>query len=77
MMAYLQIANGTKPGGFNTEFFRSDVPAEYTAYLVNCDPKNPGEPPPVPGGFEYECTEEQKSKLSYKEEEQWTYEVGA
>ena len=76
LMAYLQIANGTKPGGFNVEYFRSDVPAEYTAYLVNCDPDNPGEPPPLPGGFEYACTEEQKSRLSFEEEEQWTYEVG-
>lgn len=76
MMAYVQIANGTKPGGFNTEFFRSDVPAEYTNYIVNCDVNNPGVAPPVPGDFEYACTEDQKRKISYKEEEQWTYEVG-
>ena len=76
VMAYIQIANGTKPGGFNTEFFRSDVPAEYTAYIVNCDVDNPGVPPVINGFPPIECSEDQKRKISYKEEEQWTYEIG-
>jgi iron complex outermembrane receptor protein len=78
LMAYLQFANGTKPGGFNTEYYRSDIFAEYTEYLRDCDPTNP-EPPPEtvpPLDPAPECTEEEKSRLSYKEEEQWTYEVG-
>ncbi len=78
LLVYLQFANGTKPGGFNTEYYRSDIFAEYTEYLRDCDPENP-EPPPVtapPLNPSPECTEEEKSKLSYKEEEQWTYEAG-
>ena len=75
LMAYMQFANGTKPGGFNTEYYRSDIFSEYTEYLRDCDPENPGEPPEL-GAFMVECTEEEKNKLSYKEEEQWTYEAG-
>jgi outer membrane receptor protein involved in Fe transport len=78
LMTYLQVANGTKPGGFNTEYFRSDMHSEYTEYLRDCDPTNPA-PPPVtvpPLNPTPECTEEEKSKLSFKEEEQWTYEAG-
>ena len=78
LMAYVQFANGTKPGGFNTEYYRSDIFAEYTEYLRDCDLANP-EPPPQtfpPLNPPPECTEEDKSRLSFKEEEQWTYEVG-
>jgi iron complex outermembrane receptor protein len=78
LMAYMQFANGNKPGGFNTEYYRSDIFAEYTEYLRDCDPSD-AEPPPLtspPLDPEPECTEEEKSRLAYKEEEQWTYEAG-
>ena len=75
MMFYLLLAKGNKPGGFNTEYYRSDIFAEYTEYLRDCDPDNPGMPPLIPG-FTVECSEEEKSRLTFKEEEQWTYEVG-
>jgi outer membrane receptor protein involved in Fe transport len=75
LLAYVQFANGTKPGGFNTEYYRSDIFSEYTEYLRDCDPMDPGMAPIIPG-FTVECTAEDKGKLSYKEEEQWTYEAG-
>jgi iron complex outermembrane receptor protein len=75
LMLYFQGANGTKPGGFNTEYFRSDIPAEYTEYLLNCDPANPGTPPVIPG-FDVTCDQQTKDQLTFSEEEQWTYEVG-
>ncbi len=73
MLLYGLIAKGNKPGGFNEEYFRSDIPSEFTAYLVNCQPGDPIGPG-IP--LDTECTEEQKAKLQFKEEEQWTYEVG-
>ncbi|MAF84775.1 MAG: hypothetical protein CL797_11840 [Chromatiales bacterium] len=73
LMTYALVAKGTKPGGFNTEYYRSDIFSEFTEYLVDCDPANPGTPPntnPLAN-----C-EEEKSNLAFKEEEQWTYEAG-
>jgi outer membrane receptor protein involved in Fe transport len=77
-MAYVQIANGTKPGGFNTEYYRSDIFSEYTEYLRDCDPANPDLPPATTPPLDPppECTEEEKGNLYIKEEEQWTYEAG-
>lgn len=75
LMFYVQGANGTKPGGFNSEFFRSDIPAEWTDYIINCDPANPGTPPILPG-FTVECDQDIKDNVTFKEEEQWTYEFG-
>ena len=72
LMLYLLAAKGNKPGGFNAEYFRSDVPPEYTDFLVNCQP---GDPPPLPQVGP--CTQEDKDRLTFDEEEQWTYEAGA
>ena len=33
---YFLVAKGNKPGGFNTEFFRSDVPSEWTEFTRDC-----------------------------------------
>ncbi|MCP4924622.1 MAG: TonB-dependent receptor [Gammaproteobacteria bacterium] len=73
LMAYVLVAKGTKPGGFNADYYRSDIFFEYTDYLVNCDPTNPGSPPnTIPLA---NCAET-KDNLVFKEEEQWTYEAG-
>jgi len=77
ILVYVLTAKGNKPGGFNNEFFRSDVPAEYTQFLLNCMPgdilnvPSPAGPPIVAV-----CTEQLKDDLFYSEEEQWTYETG-
>ena len=75
MLVYGLVAKGNKPGGFNVEYFRSDVPSEFSRFLVECEvgtslPPNPG----FPQGLD--CTEEAKDRLQFKEEEQWTYEAG-
>jgi outer membrane receptor protein involved in Fe transport len=74
MLVYGLIAKGNKPGGFNEEYWRNDVPSEYSNFLVNCEIGDeiffPGDTGLV------ECTEEFKGKAQYSEEEQWTYEIG-
>jgi len=72
MNFYFLIAKGNKPGGFNTEFFRSDVPSELTKYWQTCDPHTS---PPEPNTL-LPCTEEIKDRFTFSEEDQWTYEVG-
>jgi outer membrane receptor protein involved in Fe transport len=67
---YVLAAKGTKPGEFNTEFFRSGTaPDAVNAALEGCTPPPVGEPPITP------CGDEQLAIV--KEEEQWTYEIGA
>lgn len=70
---YGLIAKGNKPGGFNREYFRSDVPSEYTLWLMTCED---GDPPPSSLPQLNPCNELEKSFLTYEEEEQWTYEAG-
>ncbi len=73
LLFYGLVAKGNKPGGFNKDLFRSDIPAEYTQFQTNCQPGDllsvPNIPPVV-------CNQEQKDDLTVKEEEQWTYELG-
>ena len=73
LMVYALVAKGNKPGGFNKDLFRSDVPAEFSEFLVNCET---GDVLAVPGSPPYECTDEFKADATFKEEEQWTYEAG-
>ena len=73
ILVYGLVAKGNKPGGFNNEFFRSDVPAEYTNFLLNCSIGDtlrliqPNGPP-----LTYECTQQFKDDVFFAEEEQWT-----
>lgn len=69
---YGLVAKGTKPGEFNTEFFRSTVrPDAAMAGLEGCSPPaNPTSPLLV-----RPCLPEALGVVP--EEEQWTYEVGA
>ncbi len=73
MLVYTLVAKGNKPGGFNNDLFRSDVPAEFSDFLVNCEI---GDELLIPGAGRYQCTEEFKADATFKEEEQWTYEAG-
>ncbi len=73
VLVYGLVAKGTKPGGFNKDLFRSDVPAEFSDFLVNCEIGDLLIEPGIPA---YRCTEELKSDAGFAEEEQWTYEVG-
>lgn len=73
MMFYLLAAKGNKPGGFNAEYFRADVPAEFTRFLLTC---TPGDPTPISLPLGIACTQEDKDLLHIAEEEQWTYEAG-
>ena len=72
MLAYVLLAKGNKPGDFNKDQFRSDIPAEFTEFQINCEI---GDEVMV-GGLLVECTEQLKSDLTVEEEEQWTYEFG-
>jgi len=72
MLLYGLVAKGNKPGGFNKDLLRSDVPAEFTQFQINCEIGDIL----VVEGHEFECTEQFKADLTYKEEEQWTYEFG-
>ncbi|MFQ5634805.1 MAG: TonB-dependent receptor, partial [Gammaproteobacteria bacterium] len=74
MLIYGLIAKGNKPGGFNEEYFRSDVPTEFSQFLVDCGSGEIGSGLGIPAGTV--CTPEFKSKATFAEEEQWTYEVG-
>jgi len=78
LMLYFQGANGTSPGGFNEELYRSDIPAEWTEWIINCDPDSPDLGPSIPGFTPnpLECDPELKQFLTHEEQEQWTYEVG-
>jgi outer membrane receptor protein involved in Fe transport len=68
LMLYLLTAKGNKPGDFNTEFFRSGIAVEAVlAGLNGCVPSVP--PDVIP------CISEPLAIV--KEEEQWTYEIGA
>jgi len=68
ILTYGLIAKGNKPGDFNKDLFRSDIPAEFTDFQINCE---------IGDVFmNVECTELLKSDLTIKEEEQWTYEFG-
>jgi outer membrane receptor protein involved in Fe transport len=71
LMVYFMGANGTKPGGFNTEYFRSDISAEFTEFLLQCDPQDPS----LTAAERVLC-EDNSDTLTFEEEEQWTYEVG-
>ncbi|KAA3631656.1 MAG: TonB-dependent receptor, partial [Proteobacteria bacterium] len=73
LMVYVLAAKGNKPGDFNSEYYRADVPAEFTSYLLNC---TPGDPVPVSLPLIASCTQEDKDLLHVSEEEQWTYEAG-
>ncbi len=73
VLLYGLIAKGNKPGDFNKDLFRSDIPAEYTAFQVNCQI---GDVLNVPGIPPTTCTQQHKDDLTVKEEEQWTYELG-
>jgi outer membrane receptor protein involved in Fe transport len=77
LLVYGLIAKGNKPGGFNNEFFRSDVPSEFTAFALNC---NVGEvlvlPQPTGPPLTFECSDQLRDDIIFDEEEQWTYEVG-
>jgi outer membrane receptor protein involved in Fe transport len=65
---YFMTAKGNKPGDFNTEFFRAgNDPDAVNAGLDGCAPATPLLVSP--------CLPE--SLAVVKEEEQWTYEVGA
>jgi outer membrane receptor protein involved in Fe transport len=65
---YFMTAKGNKPGDFNTEFFRAgNDPNAVNAGLDGCTPSTPLLVSP--------CLPE--SLAVVKEEEQWTYEVGA
>lgn len=65
---YFQAAKGNKPGEFNTEFFRAgNDPRAVMAGLSGCTPSVPALATP--------CLPE--SLAVVKEEEQWTYELGA
>jgi iron complex outermembrane receptor protein len=72
MLAYVLLAKGNKPGDFNKDQFRSDIPAEFTEFQINCEI---GDEVMI-GGLLVECTEQLKSDLTVEEEEQWTYEFG-
>ncbi|MBT8443644.1 MAG: TonB-dependent receptor, partial [Gammaproteobacteria bacterium] len=77
LLVYGLVAKGNKPGGFNNELFRSDVPSEYTNFVLNCTIGEmlvlnlPSGPP-----LRYECTQQFKDDVFFDEEEQWTYEAG-
>jgi len=67
---YALAARGTKPGDFNSEFFRSGAAASAVTDALNgCTPPATGEPAVIP------CLDEPLAIV--KEEEQWTYELGA
>lgn len=67
---YVLAAKGNKPGDFNIEFFRSGIdPLAVDAGLNGCTPPPTGQPLIDP------CLDETLAIV--KEEEQWTYEVGA
>jgi iron complex outermembrane receptor protein len=68
---YALVAKGNKPGDFNTEFFRSGIsPVAVNAALNGCvAPPPPAQAPVNP------CLSEELALV--KEEEQWTYELGA
>ncbi|MEO8224925.1 MAG: TonB-dependent receptor, partial [Gammaproteobacteria bacterium] len=68
---YTLVAKGTKPGEFNTEFFRATIDeSAVNAALNGCvPPPPPAQLPIIP------CLPEKQAIV--KEEEQWTYEVGA
>lgn len=68
---YALVAKGNKPGDFNTEFFRATIDeTAVDAALNGCvAPPPPAQPPILP------CLNEELALV--KEEEQWTYELGA
>ncbi len=72
-LIYGLLAKGTKPGGFNKDLFRSNIPAEFTEFQLDCDV---GDIFIEPGLAPVECTEQLKKDISFNEEEQWTYEAG-
>lgn len=68
---YLLTAKGTKPGEFNTEFFRSGTdPAAVDAAINGCVPPPVGSLVPI-----LPCDDLPLGIV--EEEEQWTYELGA
>jgi outer membrane receptor protein involved in Fe transport len=68
---YALVAKGNKPGDFNTEFFRSGIDGEAVeAALSGCVAPAPPEIPVITP-----CLDEKLALV--KEEEQWTYELGA
>ena len=68
---YALVAKGNKPGDFNTEFFRAGIaPAGVNAGLNGCVAPAPPTPLPVKP-----CLAEPLALV--REEEQWTYELGA
>jgi outer membrane receptor protein involved in Fe transport len=68
LMLYFLTAKGNKPGDFNTEFFRAGThPEAVMAGLNGCSPSLPVLVNP--------CLPEPLAII--KEEEQWTYELGA
>ncbi|MEO8444554.1 MAG: TonB-dependent receptor, partial [Gammaproteobacteria bacterium] len=68
---YVLAAKGNKPGDLNTEFFRSGIdPDAVKAGLNGCTPRPESLPALVTP-----CLDEPLAIV--KEEEQWTYEVGA
>ena len=69
---YFLTAKGNKPGGFNVEYFRSDVPAEWTVFQQTCDEGDSINVPPSA----YDCDLFVQENITYSEEQQWTYEVG-
>lgn len=73
VLLYGLIAKGNKPGDFNKDMFRSDIPAEYTAFLVDCQP---GDTLGVAGIPPVTCSQQLKDDLTVEEEEQITYELG-
>lgn len=73
LLAYGLVAKGNKPGDFNKDLFRSDIPAEFTEFQINCVI---GDILLVPGIPPTECTAQLKQDIEVKEEEQWTYELG-
>lgn len=73
LLAYALIAKGNKPGDFNKDLFRSDIPSEFTEFQLDCEV---GDELIVPGIPPTECSEQIKSDLTIEEEEQWTYEFG-
>ena len=77
MLVYGLAAKGNKPGGFNNEFFRSDVPSEWTRFVLDCSLGDMITLRAMNGEESTsECTQQLKDDIFFAEEEQWTYEVG-
>ena len=73
LMFYGLVAKGNKPGDFNEDFYRGNIPSEFTEFQLNCEI---GDVLAVAGVAPFECTQQLKDDLIVAEEEQWTYEVG-